>query len=85
MKNTGKKIGTVTHYYDRLKVAIVKLGESVKKGDKLTFKGNTTDFTQIVDDMQVDHQDVTKAEKGQEVGIKVNEKVRDSDLVYKPV
>lgn len=77
-----KPIGTITHYYSGLGVAIVKFNKTVKKGDKVVFKGHTTDFEQTIESMQYDHKDVEEAKKGQEIGIKVKEKVRDGDAVY---
>lgn len=78
----GKPIGEVTHYYSHLSVAIVKFNKPVKRGDRIHFKGATTDFEETVKSMQYDHQDIEAAKKGQEVGIKVSEKVREGDQVY---
>ncbi len=75
-------IGKVTHYYSGLKVAIVRFSKNFKKGAKVRFKGATTDFEQIVDSMQYNHQDIEEAKKDQEVGIKVKEKVREGDKVF---
>ncbi|OGH47934.1 MAG: hypothetical protein A3A51_00340 [Candidatus Levybacteria bacterium RIFCSPLOWO2_01_FULL_39_10] len=77
-----KKLGVITHYYDKLGVGIVKLEQDLKVGDKLKFQGNKTDFEQIVEQMQFDHKDIEEATKGQEVGIKLDEKVRDGDEVF---
>lgn len=77
-----KKIGVVTHYYDKIKVGIVKLEKDLNVGSIVKFIGNTTDFDQEVDDMQFDHKEITGAKKGQEVGIKVDEKVRKGDKMY---
>ena len=78
----SKPIGEVTHYYGGLGVAIVKLKKAVKVGDRLRFKGVTTDFEEAVKSMQYDHKDVEEAKKGKEIGIKVGEKVREGDEVY---
>ncbi|RJP44926.1 translation elongation factor-like protein [Candidatus Parcubacteria bacterium] len=77
-----KPIGTVTHFYGHLGVAIVKFSKAVKTGARVRFKGATTDFEESVASMQYDHKPVSEAKKGQEVGIKVGSKVRDGDLVY---
>jgi len=77
-----KPIGSVTHYYSGLGVAIVKFKKPMKKGTTVAFRGATTDFTQVVDSMQYDHKDVALAPKGKEVGIKVKDKVREDDGVY---
>lgn len=77
------RIGEVTHYFDKIGVAIVKLSAPLKVGDKVKVKGATTDFEQTVESMQVDHQEVESAESGRELGIKVTEKVREGDEVLK--
>lgn len=77
-----KPIGVVTHYYSGLGVAIVKFKKTVKIGDKILFKGATTDFQEVIKSMQYDHKDIKEAKKNQEVGIKVGEKVREGDEVY---
>ncbi|MEK7192288.1 MAG: hypothetical protein AAB646_02125 [Patescibacteria group bacterium] len=78
----GKPIGVVTHYYGNLEVAIVKFKKPVKVGAKICFSGATSDFDQIVESMQYEHKPITAAKKGQEVGIKVAEKVREGDEIY---
>lgn len=78
----GKPIGEVTHYFGGISVAIVKFSKPIAIGAKLRFKGATSDFTETVRSMQYDHQEISEAKKGQEVGIKVGEKVREGDKVY---
>lgn len=78
----GKPIGKVTHYYGGIEVAIVKFNKLIKAGTEIKFKGATTDFSQKVKSMQYDHKDITSAKKGQEVGIKVEEKVREDDEIF---
>lgn len=82
MADEPKKVGVITHYYDKLGVGIIKLEEDIKVGDKLKFQGHTTDFGQEVSQMQFDHKDIEMGKKGQEVGIKLTEKVRPGDSVY---
>ncbi|NIT03794.1 translation elongation factor-like protein [Candidatus Saccharibacteria bacterium] len=77
-----KKIGEVTHYFGHIPAGIIKLAGKVKKGDKLHFKGATTDFTQEITSMQIDHKDIESAKKGDEIGVKVNERVREGDDVF---
>ncbi|MEK7629997.1 MAG: translation elongation factor-like protein [Patescibacteria group bacterium] len=79
---TPKPIGLVTHYYGGLSVAIVKFNKTAKVGDKIHFKGATTDFEEKIKSMQYDHKDVTEAKKNQEIGIKVGDKAREGDEVY---
>ncbi len=78
-----KKIGEVTHYFDKIGVAIIKLSAPLRMGDKIRVKGATSDFEQVVDSMQIDHQDVESAESGQELGIKVSDKAREGDDILK--
>lgn len=77
-----KPIGKVTHYYGNIEVAIVKFNKAVKKGMRIRFCGATTDFDQSLESMQFNHKDVAAAKKGQEVGVKVQEKVREGDEIY---
>lgn len=77
-----KPIGKVTHYYNNIGVAIVKFNKTIKVGKAVRFKGPHTDFPQTIDSIQYEHQSITDAKKGQEVGIKVSEKVRPGDAVY---
>lgn len=83
VEDLGKEIGKITHYYSHLNVGIIDLSDSLKTGDKIKIKGHSTDIEQTVDSMQVDHQDVEEAKKGDVVGIKVSEHVREGDKVYK--
>ncbi|MBI4385524.1 translation elongation factor-like protein [Candidatus Parcubacteria bacterium] len=78
-----KPIGKVTHFYSKLGVAIVKLAAPLAVGETIHVQGATTDFTQAVESMQVEHESVQKAGKGDVVGLKVADKVREHDLVTK--
>lgn len=77
-----KPIGEVTHFYGHLNVAIVKFNKAVKVGTEVKFKGVTTDFNEAISSMQFEHKPIEAAKKGQEVGIKVSQKVREGDEVY---
>ncbi len=77
-----KPVGEITHYYGGLGVAIVKFNKSVKIGQKITIQGATTNFSQEIKSMQYDHKDISEVGVGQEVGIKIKEKVREGDRVY---
>ncbi|KKR89223.1 MAG: hypothetical protein UU85_C0004G0064 [Candidatus Wolfebacteria bacterium GW2011_GWA2_42_10] len=77
-----KPIGEITHYYGHLGVAIAKFNQAVKIGETVHLKGAHTDFTQTIESIQYDHKDIESAKKGQEVGIKVGEKVREGDKIY---
>lgn len=78
-----EKLGEVTHFFDKIQVAIVKLEKPLKIGDKIKVKGATTEIEETVDSMQVDHAEIEEAEKGDEVGIKVTGKAREGDEVFK--
>ncbi len=78
-----KEVGRVSHYFSKISVAAVDLTDTLAVGDKIHIKGHTTDFEQIVESMQIEHENVVKATKGQSVGIKVKDHVREHDTVYK--
>lgn len=79
-----KPIGKVTHYFDKLGVAVVNLGKGakLKVGDKVQFKGHTTDFEQEIASLQVDHKEVDSVKAGDDFGTKVDQPVRENDQVY---
>jgi len=81
-----EEIGHVSHYFDHISVAAVEItGGTVEVGDTLHFKGNTTDFETKVDSMQIEHESVQKVKAGDSIGIKVAEKVRIHDKVFKVI
>jgi len=81
-----KKIGIVSNYFAKISVAAVEITDgTVSVGDTLHFYGHTTDFESTVLSMQMEHKPTTDAKKGDSVGIKVPERVRERDRVYKIV
>lgn len=78
----AKPIGAVTHYYGGIGVAIVKFTKAVGAGTKVRFQGATTNFEQEMGSMQYDHKDVKSAPKGKEIGVKVDDKVREGDQIF---
>ncbi len=81
-----KKIGFVSNYFSKISVAAVEITDgTVSVGDTLHYLGYTTDFESRVHSMQIELKSVTEAKKGDSVGIKVAEKVREKDKVYKIV
>lgn len=79
-----KEIGFVSNYFSKISVAAVEITDgTVSVGDTLHFLGHTTDFESRVASMQIEHKTVTEVKKGDSVGIKVSEKVREKDKVYK--
>ena len=77
-----KEIGKVTHYFTNIGVGVIELTNTLKVGDKIKIKGATTDFEQMINSMQVDREAVQEAKKGDSIGVKFDEKVREGDLVY---
>ena len=75
-------IGTVTHYFDKPHVGVVKLVGDLKLGDTIHFRGHTTDFQQTATSLQVEHGPVESAPAGSEIAIQVAERVRAHDQVY---
>lgn len=78
-----REIGKVSHFYGKLNVAVLDLTQPLKVGDRIHIKGNTTDFTQSVESMQIEHSEVVEAKQGDPVAIKVSDHVREHDVVYK--
>lgn len=78
----GKQIGKVTHFFDRISVAVISLERALKLGDQVHFQGSHTDFQQEVTSMQVEHEPVKKGKKGEEVAVKVDQPVRRGDTLY---
>lgn len=79
-----KVIGRITHYFDNIGVAVVQLDSPLRIGDAIrVVGGEATDFQQKVQSMEVEHQKVAIAKKGQEVGLKIKEKVREGYKIYK--
>lgn len=77
-----KLVGKIVHYFGKIQVAIIELTGELKVGDKVHIKGHSTDFEQDITSMQIDHVNVEKAKKGDAIGIKVDQKVREEDEVY---
>ncbi|MBI5399373.1 translation elongation factor-like protein [Candidatus Saganbacteria bacterium] len=77
-----KQLGKVDHFFGHLSVAAIKLTAPLKVGDIVHIKGHTTDFTQPVDSIQIEHESLAQATKGEDIGIKVKDKVREHDVVY---
>ena len=81
---TEEKVGIVTDYYAKIGVAAIKLADGVLQvGDTIRIHGHTTDLTQQVESLQVEHQPVQRAERGSQVAVKVRERVRKHDEVLR--
>lgn len=79
------RIGVISHYYTHLAVAAVVMEGELAVGDTIHIKGHTTDLTQKVESIQLEHKNIERAMKGEDVGIKVNDHVREHDVVYKVI
>ena len=75
--------GKITHYYNRIGVAVVVLTSEIKTGDTIHILGHTSDFTQIVSSLEIDHKKVLSIQAGLEAALKVAEPVRSGDELYK--
>ena len=83
---TEEEVGTVVKFFTKPSVAALKIEKgSIKTGDVLHYKGHTTDFTEEIASMEVDNQSVDEAKAGDLIGIKVKDRVREKDIVYKVV
>jgi selenocysteine-specific translation elongation factor len=78
-------IGTVSDFFARPVVAAIELTGALKLGDKIHIKGHTTDLETIVESMQINNVAVEEAKAGDSVGIKISDRVRHGDTVYKVV
>ncbi len=78
------KLADVIHVYGKINVAILHVLKPLKQGDSVHFQGHTTDFTQAVKSMQIEHEAVKAAKKGDDIGLKVDKDVRVGDGVYEP-
>jgi putative protease len=79
------EIGRVTHYYNHLNVAVLKLTDGLKLGDKIHIVGHVTDLLERVASMEVEHREVDWVKSGSDVAIKVNGRVHEHDVVFRIV
>lgn len=77
-----KKVGVITRYFHNISVAAIMLEDTLHVGSKIRIEGATTNFKMIVDSMQVDRTNIETGSKGQEIAIKVIERVRENDIVF---
>jgi len=82
-QKTGVLVGHISHFFSKLNVGIIELSSELRGGDAIHIKGHTTDFVQPITSLQIEHADVKAAKAGDSVGIKVDQHVREGDLVYK--
>ena len=81
-----KKVGEIIKYFGKIGVAAIRLSEgSLKVGDTIHMVGHTTDITQTIDSIQIENKNVQEAGPGADIGIKVKDRVREHDVVFKVV
>ncbi len=80
-----KEIGHIAHYYGNISVGIIELSDTLKVGETIHIKGHTSDFTQSVDSLEIEHASVSEAKAGDMVGLKVQQKTHPQDKVYKVI
>ncbi|MFQ5968185.1 MAG: translation elongation factor-like protein [Acidimicrobiia bacterium] len=78
-----QQVGTVSHYFTNAQVAAIELTGDLKLGDTVRIVGHTSDFTQQIDSMQIEREDVEAAGSGDHIGIKVGSKARQNDKVFR--
>lgn len=78
-----QEIGRVTHFFTKISVAVIELKAPISVGDRILIKGPTTNLEQTVESMEIEHEKVTRAGRGQSIGLKVADRVRENDTVYK--
>lgn len=83
-KTKQKRIGKITHYFNKIKVGVVKLSDTLSVGDEIVVKSKIEErFKQKVSSMEIDGKKIKKAKKGQEVGLKLKDTAREGYLVFK--
>jgi len=78
-----REVGKVSHFFSRINVAVIEVKDTISVGDQIFIKGPTTDIEQAVDSMEIEHEKVRQATAGHSVGMKVKDRVRENDVVYK--
>jgi putative protease len=83
MAKSLEKVGEVSHYFTKIGVAVIELTGKIKVGDSIAVKGMTTNFEQKVESMQVEGENIEEANPGDDIGMKVADRVRKGDIVYR--
>ena len=77
------EVGSILHFFTKINVAVVELSTCLALGDKILIKGPMTDFEQVVESMQIEHEAIKEAKKGQSIGLKLVHRAREKDVIYK--
>ena len=83
METEKKLVGKVRHYFSKIGVAVIDVESVLRVGDEISIEGTSTNVQQRIDSMQVEHKNVSEAKKGESVGLKVSDRVREGDLVFR--
>ena len=78
-----QEVGRVSHFFTKISVAVIELTATVSVGDRILIKGPTTNLEQTIDSMEIEHEKVQRAKAGESIGLKVKDRVRETDIVYK--
>lgn len=79
----NKEVGTVTHWYDKIGVAVIKLSAPLAVGDMVKIVRGDEEFDEKIASMQLDHEDVAKGKKGQDIAVKLSQRAKEGAVVYK--
>jgi putative protease len=82
-KKMDIRIGEITHYYNNIGVAVLALEKELKVGDTIHILGHTTDFTQVVSSLEIEHKKIQTVKPGSDVALKVLDQVRKGDQIFK--
>jgi translation initiation factor IF-2 len=77
------KVGKITHFYDKIGVAVIVLSDNLKLGDPVHIVGRNTDINQQVQSMEIEHSKIQEGKKGQEVALALNAPARKGDKIFK--
>ena len=80
-----RPIGKISHFYPKISVAVLDLDDTLRVGDKISIERESGTFEQVVDSMQIEHENVAEAKKGQSIGLKVVDKTREGAKVFKVI
>ena len=79
------KVGKITHYFDKIGVAVVELVGDLAVGDTIKVSGHGREFSQVIASMQIEHENIQTAKKGQTIGLQIEQEAKENDEVYKMV
>ena len=77
------EVGRIKHFFSKISVAVVELTAPLVVGERILVKGPSTDFEQAVESMQIEHENIQRAEAGQSIGLKLAQRAKERDAVYK--